>query len=299
MNDVQAVITLEEARIFCNFDQVEQAIRETLAEYKGAVFTEDSRVYAKKHVAALRAQKKAFQDRLREEKKKYMDPWAEFEAQAKKLISMYDEPIDLINEQIQVFEEKRIAQKKELVRQIYEETVTGVLASYIPLERIYNTRWENATTKKKEIHREILDIAEKVQKDIFTIRSMGSESEGEALDRYRRNLELSEAVSYINSYERSKQEILDRERERVQQKEKERIRREEREKMVSEQQAELEKAAAVEQAAVEAAQEVIDSLIPDNTEDTNLYEYRIALSASAKEKLEMYMDSVGIEWEAI
>ena len=61
--------------------------------------------------------------------------------------------------------------------------------------------------------------------------------------------------------------------------------------------AEAEKAAAVEQTKAEAAQEVIDSLIPDDGDETELYEYRISLSADAKEKLEMYMDSVGIEWE--
>jgi hypothetical protein len=53
----------------------------------------------------------------------------------------------------------------------------------------------------------------------------------------------------------------------------------------------------VEQAKAEAAQEVIDSMIPDDGDETELYEYRISLSADAKEKLEMYMDSVGIEWE--
>ena len=61
--------------------------------------------------------------------------------------------------------------------------------------------------------------------------------------------------------------------------------------------AEEEKAAAVERAKAEAAQEVINSLIPDDGDETELYEYRISLSADAKEKLEMYMDSVGIEWE--
>ena len=49
----------------------------------------------------------------------------------------------------------------------------------------------------------------------------------------------------------------------------------------------------------EATREVIENLTPDTACDTNLYEYRIALSADAKEKLEMYMDSVGIEWEMI
>ena len=47
MNDVQAVITLEEAKVSCNFAEVEHAIQERLAEYKGAVFREESKVYAK------------------------------------------------------------------------------------------------------------------------------------------------------------------------------------------------------------------------------------------------------------
>ena len=59
--------------------------------------------------------------------------------------------------------------------------------------------------------------------------------------------------------------------------------------------AEEEKAAAVAQ----AKQEVVDSLIPDTEGETELYEYRMFLTADAKEKLEMYLDSVGIEWEMI
>lgn len=69
MNEIQTVITMENAKVSCNFEQVEAGIKDVLAEYKGAVFTEDSKAYAKKVVAGLRAQKKTFQDNLREEKK--------------------------------------------------------------------------------------------------------------------------------------------------------------------------------------------------------------------------------------
>lgn len=341
MEEVTAVITQESAKISCNFEQVEKALHDRLSEYEGAVFTEDSKTIAKKHVASLRAQKKTFQDNLRDEKKRYMQPWDEFEAQAKRLIAMYDEPINLINGQVQAFEENRIAKKRELISQIYEELVPEDLSEYIPLKRIYNQKWENATTKEKDIRNEISSAAEKVQKDIATISAMESASESNALLIYRMNLDLTEAVSHINAYERQKQEILAREQERIRREEEERVRQEERERMLAEQrareekeaairqaemekqealrraeeekaealrQAELarqeearraeeEKAAAVERAKAEAAQEVINSLIPDDGDETELYEYRISLSADAKEKLEMYMDSVGIEWE--
>ena len=62
---------------------------------------------------------------------------------------------------------------------------------------------------------------------------------------------------------------------------------------------EAEKQAAVEQARETGAQEVIESLTPDTEEDTQLYEYRVALSKKGKEAFEMYLDSVGIDWEMI
>lgn len=77
------------------------------------------------------------------------------------------------------------------------------------------------------------------------------------------------------------------------------LRRAELERQEAERRAEADKAAEVEQARETAAREVIENFIPDTEGDTELYEYRISLSSDAKEKLEMYMDSVGIEWEMI
>ncbi len=343
MNELTALITQESAKIFCNFEQVEKALQDRLSEYKGAVFTEDSKAMAKKHVASLRAQKKTFQDNLREEKRRYMEPWDRFESQAKALIAMYDEPIDFINGQVQEFEAKRIERKREQITGIYDELVPRSLREYIPLSGVYNQKWENATTKEKDMRNEISSLVEKTQRDLAAIQRMDSEAVEKAMDVYRRNLDLSEAMAYISAYENQRKEILTREQERQRREEEERVRRQERERLLAEQRAreekeaalrqaekekqealqraeeekaealrkaelerreearraEEEKAAAVEKARKEAAQEAVDSLIPDEDEDEELYEYRISLSADAKEKLELYMNSVGIEWEII
>ncbi len=309
MNDITAIITQEQAKISCNFDEVKQAIHKTLVEYKGAVFTEDSKIYAKKHLASLRAKKEGLQDNLREAKKEYMKPWDEFEGQAKGLIALYDEPINLINGQVRAFEENRIIRKRQIIQDIYTELVPEELKEYIPLGRIYNKKWENATVKEKEIRGEISDIAGKTAKDIETIRGMESDAVEDAVAGYRVSLDLANAVSYIKNYEKQKLKIIARNQECHRRKEEERIRREEREKVLAEQRAREEKETAlrkaekekeemVEQAKREATQEFIDSLIPDDGEE-NLYEYRISLSDDAKKKLEMYMDSIGIEWEEI
>lgn len=289
MDEIKTIITLESAKISCNFDQVENAIQDTLSEYKGAVFTEDSKTYAKKVVASLRTQKKTLQDNLRDAKKKYMLPWDEFEARAKKLISMYDEPIDLINGQVKAFEDKRIAEKKQLIEQIYMESVSDEVKEYLPLMRIYNSKWENATVKEKDIRKEMQEVSESTKNAVNTIQSMNSEAVSKALEMYKCNLSLSDAITYINQYEQQKQEILAREMEKQRREEEERIRREERERILAEQrakealkQAEIEKAAAVEQAKAEGMQEAIDSLIPDVSVETAPYNYRISLSVDAK-----------------
>lgn len=298
MNSIQAVITQENAKITCNFKQVEKAIQDKLAEYEGVVFTEDSKVYAKKEVARLRAEKKSLQDNMRAAKKQYMKPWEDFEAQAKKLIGMYDEPIDLIDGQVQAFEKKRIVEKKQLIQKIYE-CVPEDLQVYIPLERIYNPKWENATYKEKDIKADITEFVHKTASDLNTIASMQSDAVEKALSIYKDSLSLADAMTYINKYEQQKQQIVTREREKQRQEEAERIKREEREKMLAEQRAREAQEAALRQAREDAAQEAIESFIPDMEGEENLYEYHISLSNDAKEKLEMYMDSVGIEWEMI
>ena len=224
----------------------------------------------------------------------------------------------MIDGQVKAFEEDRIAQKKALIEAIYTELV-GDLADIIPLERIYNPKWENATMKEKAIREEVLAQATAARIALDTIHGMRSDAESKALDVYKQTLSLPEAISCINAYEAQKAEILRKEQERQREEELERIRREEREKLEAERKAleereaqrraaeealeaqrrqlEAEKQAAVEQARETGAQEVIESLTPDTEEDTRLYEYRLALSEKGKEAFEMYLDSVGIDWE--
>lgn len=318
MEEVRAVIVQQEGTVSCNFEEVEGYIKERLKEYDGAIFTEESKGYAKKELAKLRAEKKELNDNLRDAKKKYMAPWDAFEPKAKELINLFDEPITLIDGQVKAFEEDRIAQKKALIEAIYTELV-GDLADIIPLERIYNPKWENATMKEKAIREEVLAQATAARIALDTIHGMHSDAETKALDVFKQTLSLPEAISCINAYEAQKAEILRKEQERKREEELERIRREEREKLEAERkvleereaqrraaeealeaqrrQLEAEKQAAVEQARETGAQEVIESLTPDAEEDTQLYEYRVALSKKGKNAFEMYLDSVGIDWE--
>lgn len=286
-----------------DFETTKTMLSEKLEEYRGAVFTEDSKGIAKKTVASLRSEKKELEKRVREVKKEWLKPYEKFESDAKELIAMYDEPIDFINDQVKDFEEKRKTEKKDAIKNIYLGIVNQKLSEYIPLEKIYNSKWENVTFKEKDITDEIIKIADKVSSELTTIKAMKSVDEIEVLNRYKNSLDVLDTINFINERAKVRADALERERKANEEKQRreaeERAREEERQRIESERllaEEQKKKEEEVQQAVSEAKEEVIEQLTPDFEGETMMYDYTMILTSDAKEKLEMYMDSVGIEY---
>ena len=216
MKDINLVVEQNLGNIGTNFEEIKAELKAGLEEYKNMVFTEDTKAEAKKTVASLRKLKKSVNDKKLEVKKPFMVPYTSFEAQVKELDKLIDEPIAFINEQVEEFEHKRVKAKRALIREIYTGIVKehGVAAEYLPLERIYDSRWENATTSQKAITEAITARVEHVEKDLGTIRLMNSEFEDKGLAKYKETLELSDAIETMNQYQKQKEEIIRREKER-------------------------------------------------------------------------------------
>lgn len=299
------MITQTSGEIKYDFEAAKAVILARLDEHRGVVYTEDSKASAKKELANLRKEKSEFSDRVKEARAEYMRPYNEFEKKAKELIALYDEPIKLIDGQIKEFEEKRKREKRELISTIYDDIV-GDTSDIIPLEKIYNPKWENATYKEKDIRGDITEAAISARNAVSTIKAMQSPDESEALERYKRTLNIADAIMFINERAKVRADALKREEERKRKEEEERIRREERERIEAERRHQEEilrmkedAERKAEEAAIAAVAEVAEDLTPEFEGESNLYEYRMSLTKDAKEKLEMYMDSVGIEWEMI
>lgn len=216
MQKLNLSVQLQNGTIDANFDSIKAALAAELDTYKKMVFTEDSKKDAKDTVAYLRKFNKALDDKRKEVKKAYMAPCDDFEAKVNELKKQVDEPIKFINEQIEEFERKRVEEKRALIKDIY----TGIAAEhaeaaeYLPLQKIYDKRWENATTTKKAITETITERMTSVETDLATIRSMESEYEDKGIERYKATLELSVAIATMNQFQKQKEEILRREKER-------------------------------------------------------------------------------------
>lgn len=317
MGEITLQVKQNPGVINVNFDDLEKALDAKLAEYKGAVFTLETKDIAKKELASLRKQKTELDDSRKSIKKEWMKPYDDFEKRAKQLLAKFDEPINLIDKQVKDFDEKRKEEKRKDIQATYAELI-GDMAEYLPLNRIYDAKWENASTSMKSIKESISALVESTAAAVRVISAMESDVADKALKLYKDTLDMSKAITYINDYERQKAEIMRKEEarrkgeeERKKQEEierakaaereaierEERIRREEREKAEA---AAREKIAAETKAAAPAQAPFTEpdgEELPFEQPTTVTAFYRVVATPAELENVEIAFNSIGIYFE--
>ena len=273
---LEVQISRNNGTIDFNFEDLKEALTAELELYKNLVFTVDTKADAKKTVAELRKLKKQISDKRIEVKKLYMQPYTDFEAKVKELDKLINEPIAYISEQIDAFEQKRIEEKRELINEIYLELVSERedIAGYAELNRVYDSKWENASTSKKTIQEAITSYLDSVDNDIAAIESMESEYEAKALMRYKETGVLSDALLTIRQWEKQKEEIL---------------------------KAEEEKQAEAEADEILDAPEPIEEFI-EQTEKNDIIKiarYEVKVDPFQQTQLECYMQECGIQYRRL
>ena len=292
-----------------NFDALEEQLDKKLDEYRGAVFTEDTKTIAKAEIASLRRLKKDIEDGRKTVKKKWMEPYDAFDKRMKILSTKVDEPINAINEQVQAFEEKRRQEKREEIHRMYEDCVSEYEESreFIVLDKLYDPKWENASVSMKSIKKDMAEKMSAIQTAVSSIKAMRSDKELDALALYKRTLNLNDAIQMIMTYEQNKADALRREEERRQLEEERRIQAEIERARVAEREAirreeqirkeEQEKAEKVKVAAIESLPEISDDDLPFEQPTTVTAYYRVVATPDELEAVEMAFNSIGVYFE--
>lgn len=301
MSELQFDVKQKPGVINVNFETLSRQLSEKMKEYKNAVFTEESKSIAKAEVASLRKLKKAIDDRRKEVKKQCMLPYESFEVQVKRLLVLVDEPIEVISEQLENFEKKRIKEKQAAVKITYEGVVPFELKDYLRYEEIYDPKWENATTSLKAVKEQMQTLVKKVEDDILALKNIGSDATEKALEMYKANHNLPAAIQYINTYEHQKAEIITREEQRVAAEkeralelERERIRKEERKRIAEEEQ--IRKNAEI--ATIEKIKEVNEEEAKPLTSKGSVKAiYTVVATPQELVEIEMALTSLGVHFE--
>lgn len=106
-----------------NFEEMKQALSNTMEQYKGIIVTEESLSACKaeqKHLASIRTKI----DNYRKEKKKELSkPISDFESQCKELINLIEKAEQPIKEGISVFDNKKREEKRQKALEIIQVAI--------------------------------------------------------------------------------------------------------------------------------------------------------------------------------
>lgn len=320
MNELIVEVKQELGTIQFNYEEIKTNLTETMDLYKDAHFEDESMKVAKAEVSTLRKIKGAIDEKRKTVKKECLKPYEEFEAKANELMSLIEEPIQLIDGQVKDYVKRQKQKKKEDIQGLYDELI-GDMKEYLTLDKIYDTKWENATTKLTAVKEELEKIISDTRVAIDSLTAMNSEAAPEAMKIYTQSLNLASAIDHINKYEQQRAEIIARELERRKAEEErkareqeQRIRDEERQRVAEEERIRQEERERIEKANTasvafsepemeitpeepfvqENVQEDIDDSIPFVQPSTVRVTYTVVATPEELEEVEMALNSIGI-----
>ena len=189
-------------QISFNFEEIKSELAGKLQVYQNMVVTESGIREAKADRANLNKFKAALADSRKAVKAQWNQPLSDFEGKMKELERMVDEPIGAIDRQVKAYDEAKKQDKRQQIERFFEGAV-GDLEEVLPLSKIWNDRWLNATYPMKDIEKEIIERIRKTHSDIGIIVAMQLPCCDQMLSNYLETLDMSRAMEEKHKYEQA------------------------------------------------------------------------------------------------
>lgn len=195
-----------------NFEELKAELSTRLENYNNLTYTEETIKTAKEDRAGLNKFKEAIESRRKEIKNLCLKPYNEFEAKVKELTALIDKPILAIDTQIKNFDNQRIEAKRIDITDFYNSVIED-MAEILPLEKIFNPKWLNATYKMSNIEKEIVETIGKVNGNLNVIDDLKLDPELtlQVKDKYLTTLDFGLAMAEKTHLENLKNAINKRE----------------------------------------------------------------------------------------
>ena len=182
-----------------NYEEIKSFLEEQMAYYKSVSYSPEDIKKAKADRAALNKLKKAITDRRLEIKKLYMEPYTVVENQAKDLVALIDEPLDLIKDFISLEDEIARNRKREQIKIWFGQMKSplGDLAdSVFESPAFYDKSWENSSATAAKCQKEIKEKVDTAARIIETIRSAGGKHTAALINKYIETFSMEETYDY-------------------------------------------------------------------------------------------------------
>lgn len=181
-----------------NIDELKVALAERLDRYNKLIITDESIQEGKKDRARLNALKTAIDNRRKEVKKAFNAPVAKFESEVKELTALIDAPIQAIDRQLEVYEEKRKEEKQGDIDAIWSEFLAeDKVPAGITLAKIFDPKWLNATVSPASIKKTMEERFAQIARDLVVCDGLDAFN-FEARETYLDTLDLGRALTEVH-----------------------------------------------------------------------------------------------------
>ena len=159
-----------------NYNEVKQWLEDGLAAYKGRVYTDSTIGEAKKDRASLNKLADVIDGKRKEMKAKYLQPYEEFEKQAKELVAMVKAQSLEIDTQVKAYEQVKKDKKLEQIKEVYAAMI-GNLAELVPYEKLHNPKWLNVSTSESTVVEELGSKIDRIIAGLDSINSLNLDAD--------------------------------------------------------------------------------------------------------------------------
>lgn len=179
-----------------NFEELKAELTARLDYYNSLVVTEDTIKEGKAERAKLSKLREAVEAKRKEVKREYMAPYTDFESKVNELVAIIDAPIAAIDGQLKAFDDLRREDKRAEIRKAYETIVPAEIQAIVPLERIFDPKWLNATMKIKAVEEELTTMVQQTEDDLQVLDMVEPEFAAAVRARYMETLNIGAALRY-------------------------------------------------------------------------------------------------------
>ena len=177
-----------------NKEEIKQEISKRMIYYSTIVVNEETMKNSKTDLANLRKFKDGFEEKRKALKKRFLKPYEDFEKEYREIIELINQPINLINEQIQALELNQKEKKKEYIETFYKEVAKDILP-IVPFDKVFKDKWLNKTASVKAIKDEILSFIVTFKTGYQTILNCDLKYKNQVIDKFIQTLDLPLALA--------------------------------------------------------------------------------------------------------
>lgn len=207
--ELELVVTeKKEGRLVTNIDKLELMVSEKLTEYTPENYKGDADA-AKKDRAVLNTSKKTLTAERIKIIKELMRPFDEFETRCKKIEKDIDSAAIALDAIVKIKEDSEKEIKRLQIKQFWECQNFDL----VELEKIFDQKWLNKTTKNKDVFEEIEKRIAGIYEGIKTIEAFGVEVDT-LKPIYLDTLDLGKTIEQGNRIKQNRERLIKEEEER-------------------------------------------------------------------------------------